>query len=1163
MASNNEAKITFKAETSEFRSQVAAANSTMQTLRSEMKLNEAQFQNNGNKADYLKNKQSLLEQQLQQNKAKQTALNQELEIAQRVYGTNSTEAQKLERMLNQTKTQEEQLKTQLSSVNTELKQSENAYESLTGKISRQETELSKLKTEYANAVIQHGKNSTEAQQLAGKIEKLSTDLSENKNKLSDAEGAADQLDKTMDDLGTSAESSSGKFDTMKVALGNLVAEGISRAVDAVKDFAVDTINTGKDFDSSMAQVAATMGVTVDEVTELRDFAKEMGESTAFSASQSADALNYMALAGYDAETSMSMLPSVLNLAAAGGIELADASDMVTDAQSALGLSLDETSTMVDQMAKASSKSNTSVAQLGEAFLTVGGTAKNLKGGTNELSTALGILADNGVKGAEGGTALRNIILSLSAPTDKAAGVLGDLGVAVFDCNGNMRPLNETFGDLGTALSSLSQEERTQALNNIFNKVDLKSVNALLANTTDAFGGIGEALAGCGIEWGNYGTTADEVAGQIHYLTSWEGQSIDQVKQALMDCYGVDSDQAIAAMDAYSASVEANGGRWAELSGYIADADGAAQAMADTQLDNLEGDLTIFGSALEGVQIAVYEKFEPGLRAGVAVMQEVVGYIPGVVDAVIGFAQNIIGAVSPVWQSIQGGANELVTWFTTNMLPMLTTFVTELGAHFTNFGAAMQPLWAAIQNAAGVLFDWFMTYGLPAIQSFVSFALESFNGFLTFVEPIWSAIMQTAAFLFDWFVNSALPIITTFVTTAVSSFQGFVSAVEPIWAAIQFAASVLVTWFTTTALPQIQAFITDATNFFAQMQAQVAPIWEAISSVINTVLSVIATFIGTYLTSIFENWSTIWTAVSTAASTIWESIKTTISTVISAIQSVIGAVMALINGDWSTAWNLIKTAASTIWDAIKSHVETVINAISSTISTVMGVISSAWDTAWNSISNAASTIWNAISTSIGGIIDGIGSKIGSVIGTISTNVSDTFNGIKGIAESVWNGIKSAIENPMTAARDLVGVAIEAIKGFFNFEFKWPSIPLPHFSVSGSLNPADWFAGGLPSIGIEWYAKGGILTNPTLFGFNGNRAMVGGEAGAEAVLPIDTLQTYIDVAFQRNSDRAELREIVKAIDSFKADLGQIIATYAPDSYPGDRDFRKTLRRVGVNV
>lgn len=180
------------------------------------------------------------------------------------------------------------------------------------------------------------------------------------------------------------------------------------------------------------------------------------------------------------------MPTVLNLAAAGGIELGYASDMITDSMSALGLETSQLEGFVDQLAKTSQKSNTNIAQLGEGILTVGGTAKDLAGGTVELNTALGILADNGVKAGEGGTALRNIILSLSAPTDKAASEMERLGLEVFDANGKLRPLNETFQDLDGKLKQMTDQEKINVLNTLFNKVDLKSVNALLANSGERF-----------------------------------------------------------------------------------------------------------------------------------------------------------------------------------------------------------------------------------------------------------------------------------------------------------------------------------------------------------------------------------------------------------------------------------------------------------------------------------------------------------------------------------------------------------------------------------------------------------------------------------------------------------------------------------------------------
>ena len=178
------------------------------------------------------------------------------------------------------------------------------------------------------------------------------------------------------------------------------------------------------------------GQSVNTMDALSNLAKEMGASTAFSATECAEALNYLALAGYSTQEMADTLPTVLNLAAAGGIDLASASDMVTDAMSALGMETAEADTMVDQMAKTASTTNTSVAQLGEGILTIGATAKSIKGGTAELNTALGILANNGIKGAEGGTHLRNIILSLQNPSDQAAAKMQELGVSVYDSEGN-------------------------------------------------------------------------------------------------------------------------------------------------------------------------------------------------------------------------------------------------------------------------------------------------------------------------------------------------------------------------------------------------------------------------------------------------------------------------------------------------------------------------------------------------------------------------------------------------------------------------------------------------------------------------------------------------------------------------------------------------------
>ena len=365
-------------------------------------------------------------------------------------------------------------------------------------------------------------------------------------------------------LDTSAyESALNGAKGMASCFGSTLTNVVGQAVDFVKTsletagrataaFIGDSIQTGREFDQAMSQVAATMGTSVGEIENLRDFAREMGASTAFSATEAAEALNYMALAGYDAETSMSMLPNVLNLAAAGNIGLARASDMVTDTQTAFGISLERTTQMVDEMAKAASTGNTNVEQLGDAFLTVGGLAQELNGGfvtledgtqaevdgLQELEIALTSMANAGVKGSEAGTHMRNMLLKLTSPTAEGAEQFERLGVKVFDAGGKMRSLKDIFGDLNTSLGRLTQQEKLQAVSELFNARDTASAEALL-------NAIGE-------DWDHIGES-------------------------------------------------------------ILDAKGAAEEMAETQLDNLEGDITKFKSALDEAKISISDRLAPTLR----------------------------------------------------------------------------------------------------------------------------------------------------------------------------------------------------------------------------------------------------------------------------------------------------------------------------------------------------------------------------------------------------------------------------------------------------------------------------------------------------------------------------------------------------------------------
>ncbi len=410
----------------------------------------------------------------------------------------------------------------------------------------------------------------------------------------------------------------------------------------VSKFMTDSVNVGMEFDKSISQVAATMGKTVTEMGDtvetvdtqfgtftgnLREYAQYMGRNTAFSATQAADALNYMALAGYDTQKSMQMLPNVLNLAAAGQMDLARASDMVTDTQTAFGIGTLRTTQMVDEMAKAASTGNTSVEQLGDAFLVVGGLAKELNGGmvtlsdgtkkstdgVQEMEIALTAMANAGVKGSEAGTHMRNMIMKLSSPTKEGAEQMEKLGVSIFDTDGKMRSLSEIFGDLNVSMSKLTQEEKIQAISDLFNARDLSSAEALLAAISQDWNAIGES---------------------------------------------------------------------------ILEAKGSAAEMAETQLDNLAGDITLFESALEGAQIALSDSVTPALREftqfgteAVQALTEAFLGLPEPIQTTIGMIGLVGGKIAEVTPSIISMGGSLAQM--AQQSPKLASALSKLGGVLTS------------------------------------------------------------------------------------------------------------------------------------------------------------------------------------------------------------------------------------------------------------------------------------------------------------------------------------------------------------------------------------------------------------------------------------------------------------------------------------------------
>nr|DAH19201.1 MAG TPA: minor tail protein [Caudoviricetes sp.] len=392
-----------------------------------------------------------------------------------------------------------------------------------------------------------------------------------------------------------------------------------------------------------------------------------------------------------------------------------------------------------------------------------------------------------------------------------------------------------------------------------------------------------------------------------------------------------------------------------------------------------------------------------------------------------------------------------------MLMVLVDLVKQVMEWFTGLSTPIKQaivLFGGIVIVIGLL--------LPVILALQAAAVAmgtTIGGMLVAAAPIVGTVLGIAAVvavlvagvMHLWQTNEGFREAILTIWQAISDFIG--SVIQGISDVVQNIWGTLVTWWMEN---------------HTLIQETVSVVWNTISSVIQTVMEIL----GPYLEA-------MWANIQLVITTVWEVIKTVVETAINVVLGIIQAVMQMITGDWTGCWETIKSIFSTVWTAIQQIVTTILSAISQHISNT----------------------WNGIVGTISNLLGSIQSTISSVWQSISSIVSSVLSGISSTISSIWQSIRSTISNAINGAKDTVSSAINAIKNLFNFQFKWPHIPLPHFSISGSANPLDWLKGGLPKIGVEWYAKGGILTKPTAFGLNGNQVMVGGEAGREAIIPLN--------------------------------------------------------------
>lgn len=1052
-------------------------------------------------------------------------------------------------------------------------------ETLRSTISKQEDTLQQLKQRYVDVATEQGETSDEARELARQIQDLSSELHENKTKLSDAEYAADKLDNSLEEVESSAKKADDGFTMFKATLANLAADAIMRAVDGIKNLVGNVIELGQNFTSTMSEVSAISGATGEDFEKLEACAREYGATTVFSASNAAEALKYMSLAGWDADQSTSALGGVLNLAAASGMELGAASDMVTDYLSAFAMEAGDAAYFADLLSYAQSHSNTTAEALGEAYKNC---AANLNAAGQDVETVTSLLegmANQGYKGSEAGTAMAAIMRDITNGMKDGAIKIGETSVAVMDAQGNFRDLTDILTEVEAATNGMGDAERAVALSSTFTADSTKGLNLILNEGMDNIAGYEEELrgaSGSAEKMANimndnlsgdvaamnsafeelglkiYDALESKLRAGVQFITNgvipaieWLGGHIPEVTIAVSGLGAV-----IAAMN------------WGTISSKIAMVKGAlvklaaalggvslpaiaiiavitAVALAFTNLwknneefrnkitaiwDGIKAKFDEFGQGIVDRLNALGFEFEDITEVMKAVwdgfcevlapifegvFQQISNILNEALDILTGlfdiFAGIFTGDWDMVWQGVQEVFGAVWDFVVATFENWISTFTSLADTVLGWFGTDWETVWTNVKT--------FFSDTWNAISSFFSGIL---TGIKTFFTDTWNAIVSFFSGILSGIYSSVTGTMTEIHDTFTNIWDSITGFLSGAWETIKNIVTVGIMAVKEIISAAFQIITLPFRFIWENCKDTVLSIWETIKSVIGEKIDAVKEKITTVTTAISNVASAAWNAISSTASSLWEGIKGTIGSKIDAAKEKVSTATSTITSVASSAWSSVSSTASSLWSTISSTVSSKISAASSAVSSATSTITSVASSAWSSVSSAASSKWESVRSTISSKLSSAQSTVSSLMSGITSTMSSGLSSALSTVSGKFSSIYSTISSKMSAARDAVGNAISALKSKFNFSWSLPHLKLPHVSISGSfsINPPS-----VPHFGISWYKDGGILTRPTIFGAAGNNLLAGGEAGAEAVVPLatlwDKLETMITSVFNTAS------------------------------------------------
>lgn len=838
------------------------------------------------------------------------------------------------------------------------------------------------------------------------------------------------------------------------------------------------IKTSSDFESAMSKVSAISGATGTNLDKLNKKAQEMGSKTKFSATEAANAFEYMAMAGWKTEDMLDGIEGIMNLAAASGEDLATTSDIVTDALTAFGLSAKDSGHFADVLAKASSSANTNVSMLGESFKYVAPVAGALGYSAEDTAIALGLMANAGIKGSQAGTALRSSISRLVKPTDDAAAMMDKYGISLTNTDGTMKPLGEVMNTLREKLGGLSEAEQAQAAATLFGQEAMSGMLAIINASDSDYQSLTDSIYNAdGAAQQMSDTMLNNLSGQLTLLKSaLEGLAIQfgEILMPYIKQFVGWLQNLVQKLQEMTPEQKEQIVKWAAFAAAI----GPVLVVVGKLITGIGGVISAFGKIPAVISSA---------KAAFTAVSAAIGGISAPVVAVVAVIGVLVAAFVNLWKTNEEFRNN-ITAIWDGIKAKFEAFgqgivdrLNALGFDFENFTEVVKAIWDGFCAVLAPVFEGVFNYisiVIGTVLDVITGILDVFIGLFTgnwdqcwngvkgIFEAVWNGIK-------DWFTNILNVIkgvfdvvLGWFGTSWDACWNGIKSFFEGIWNGIVSFFTGILTGIQTTFTTVFTAISTFFTTIWTNIKSFFEGIWNGIVSfltgaweTIKNIVTVGIMFIAELFSAAFElitaPFRFIWENCKTTIMTIWNVIKTTITNALTAIQTVITNVWNAVKTFFTTVWTAISTFVMNIWNTIKTNVTNAINAVKTVITNVFNAVKTTvtniWNAikttianVWNSIKTTITTIvnaikttitnvWNAIKTTITNVVNAIKNTVTNVFNAVKTTVTNVFNSIKSTATNIWNGIKNAITTPINAAKSTISSVVNSIKSTISSGF----------------------------------------------------------------------------------------------------------------------------------